>query len=68
MSKTLKIRHCSNIRNSTTHILMKQKDDIPSLKIQNYRALSLKNLRSESTCQNLKLLFKTIIMADIMDH
>lgn len=47
---------------------MKQKEDVPSLKIQNHRALSLKNLRSESSCQIPKLLFKTIITADIMDH
>lgn len=63
----MKIKHCSKKQHGKK-ILRKQKDDILSLKIHNYRVLSLKNLRSESTCQNSKLLFKTISMADIMDH
>lgn len=50
------------------HIFMKQKHNVLSLKVQNYRVLSFNYLRSESTCQNLKLLFKTISVADTMDH
>ena len=69
INKTLKIKHCSNVKGSIVQISMKQKHyDVPLLKIQNCRALSLKNLRRESTYQNLKLLFKTIIAADIMGH
>lgn len=44
MSKTLKIKHCSNIRDSATQILMKEKEDIPSLKIQNHRALTVSKI------------------------
>lgn len=64
----LKIKHFPNTRDGITEIYMKQKNYVASWKIQNYRALSLKNLRSKSTCQNLKLLFKTISVTDIMEH
>lgn len=64
MNTILKIKHCSNFKR-LLHIFMKQShSDVASLKIS-YQALSLKNLRSESTCQNVKLLFKTI---SVMDH
>lgn len=69
MDKMLKIKHCSNTWDSTAHIFMEQKHyDVSLLTIHNCRALSLKNLQSESTCQNLKPLLKTISVADIMDH
>lgn len=47
--------NCSNVRDGVVQIFMKQKHDGPSLKVQNHRALSPKNLRSESTHQNSKL-------------
>ena len=69
MNKMLKIKHCANIWDSMAQIFRKQKHyDVPLLTIRNCWALSLKNLQSESTCQNLKLLLKTISVADIMDH
>lgn len=55
MKRILKNQTLFKRKRCVVQIFMKQKHDGPSLKVQNHRALSPKNLRSESTHQNVKL-------------
>lgn len=55
MKRILKNQTLFTCKRRVAQTFVKQKHDVPSLKVQNHRALSPKNLRGESTHQNSKL-------------